>query len=72
LKAACAVIFSAGKSTLSAELASASSRSWQRVNQDTIRNGKRGDRAACVAAAAAGLAAGRNVVIDRWAGACAL
>lgn len=55
----------AGKSTFAAELAARSSRSWARVNQDTIRNGKRGDRQACVAAAAAALAGGRSVAIDR-------
>jgi hypothetical protein len=55
----------AGKSTFSAELSALSSRSWVRVNQDTIRNGKPGNRQACVNAAAAALAAGRNLIIDR-------
>jgi len=56
-----------GKSTFSNALASSSSRSWVRVNQDSIgKGGKRGTRQQCISAAKAALAAGRNVIIDRW------
>jgi aprataxin len=56
----------AGKSTFANYLAQRSSRSWVRVNQDSIgRHGKPGTRKQCVAAAHRALVDGRNVLIDR-------
>jgi hypothetical protein len=50
----------AGKSTAAARMAAMADGRWEVVNQDD-----KGDRAACEAATAAALRAGRHVIIDR-------
>ncbi|KAK9830245.1 hypothetical protein WJX72_010530 [[Myrmecia] bisecta] len=55
-----------GKSTFCQQLAALSASSWVRVNQDTAgKNGKKGTRAQCVAAAIKALQAGSCVLVDR-------
>ena len=50
----------AGKSTAAARMCAMAGGQWEVVNQDD-----KGDRAACEAATAAALRAGRHVIIDR-------
>lgn len=62
-----------GKSTFSSSLItstnlsppSSSKRKWIRVNQDTVKAGKRGTRAQCISAARTALEAGTSVIVDR-------
>ncbi|KAK9838363.1 hypothetical protein WJX81_007271 [Elliptochloris bilobata] len=54
-----------GKSTFCERLMQHSSLAWRRVNQDTIANGRRGSRAACVAAQRDALRQGACVAVDR-------
>lgn len=57
-----------GKSTFAEQLAAGSRQSFMRVNQDTIKNGKRGTREQCLARAKEHLRSGASVIIDRCAG----
>ncbi|AES59709.2 putative adenylylsulfatase [Medicago truncatula] len=54
-----------GKSTFCEEVMRSSSRTWLRVCQDTIGNGKAGSKAQCLSSAARGLKDGKSVFIDR-------
>ncbi|CAM8949144.1 unnamed protein product [Rhodiola kirilowii] len=54
-----------GKSTFCDTVMGASSRKWVRVCQDTIRNGKAGTKAQCLAAAASALKDWKSLFIDR-------
>lgn len=54
-----------GKSTFCEEVMRSSSRTWVRVCQDTIGNGKAGSKAQCLSSAARALKDGKSVFIDR-------
>ncbi|CAK8569770.1 unnamed protein product [Lathyrus sativus] len=54
-----------GKSTFCEDVMRSSSRSWVRVCQDTIGNGKAGNKAQCLSSAARALKDGKSVFIDR-------
>ncbi|XP_020267420.1 transcription factor bHLH140 isoform X2 [Asparagus officinalis] len=54
-----------GKSTFCNDVLSAGRRSWVRVCQDTIANGKAGTKSQCLKSAAAALKEGKSVFIDR-------
>lgn len=54
-----------GKSTFSEDVMKTSSRSWVRVCQDTIANGKTGTKAQCLKKATDALNDGKSVFIDR-------
>ncbi|KAI3932242.1 hypothetical protein MKW98_024962 [Papaver atlanticum] len=54
-----------GKSTFSEDVVKTSSRSWLRVCQDTIANGKTGTKAQCLKKATDALNDGKSVFIDR-------
>jgi Scavenger mRNA decapping enzyme C-term binding/AAA domain len=55
----------AGKSTFSTHLIQQSPERWTRVNQDSVKNGKRGTRDMCIDAATSAIRQGINVIIDR-------
>lgn len=54
-----------GKSTFCEEVMRLSTRSWVRICQDNIGNGKAGTKAQCLKSAASALNEGKNVFIDR-------
>ncbi|KAJ3682846.1 hypothetical protein LUZ60_013073 [Juncus effusus] len=54
-----------GKSTFCEAILSNAKRSWVRICQDTISNGKAGTRAQCLKAATEALNSGKSVLIDR-------
>ncbi|XP_027334935.1 transcription factor bHLH140 isoform X2 [Abrus precatorius] len=54
-----------GKSTFCEDVMRSSTRPWVRVCQDTIGNGKAGNKAQCLSSAARALKDGKNVFIDR-------
>ncbi|KAK7390348.1 hypothetical protein VNO78_25653 [Psophocarpus tetragonolobus] len=54
-----------GKSTFCEEVARSSTRAWVRVCQDTIGNGKAGNKAQCLSTAIRALKDGKSVFIDR-------
>ncbi|XP_021891037.1 transcription factor bHLH140 [Carica papaya] len=54
-----------GKSTFADNIISSSSRTWIRICQDTINNGKAGTRPQCLKSAVSALNEGKNVLIDR-------
>ncbi|KAI3988982.1 hypothetical protein MKX01_016553 [Papaver californicum] len=54
-----------GKSTFSEDVMKTSSRSWVRVCQDTIANGKTGTKAQCLKKATDALKDGKSLFIDR-------
>ncbi|KAI4353391.1 hypothetical protein L6164_002345 [Bauhinia variegata] len=54
-----------GKSTFCEDVMRSSSRPWVRVCQDTIGNGKAGNKAQCLSSAANALKDGKSVFIDR-------
>ncbi|KAK4418912.1 Transcription factor [Sesamum alatum] len=54
-----------GKSTFCEEVMRISSRPWARVCQDTINNGKAGNKIQCLSVAATALKDGKSVFIDR-------
>lgn len=54
-----------GKSTFCEQVISSSTRSWVRVCQDTIGNGKAGSKAQCLSSASRALKDGKGVFIDR-------
>ncbi|KAG5060395.1 hypothetical protein JHK87_001424 [Glycine soja] len=54
-----------GKSTFCEEVMGSSTRPWVRVCQDTIGNGKAGNKAQCLSSATRALKDGKSVFIDR-------
>jgi hypothetical protein len=54
-----------GKSTFSTKIVQQSPHRFCRINQDSIKNGKRGTRDMCINAAESALRQGINVIIDR-------
>ncbi|RDX69924.1 Transcription factor bHLH140, partial [Mucuna pruriens] len=54
-----------GKSTFCEDVMSSSTRPWVRVCQDTIANGKAGNKAQCLSSADRALKDGKSVFIDR-------
>ncbi|KAK3032830.1 hypothetical protein RJ639_037007 [Escallonia herrerae] len=54
-----------GKSTFCDNVMRSSSRSWVRICQDTVGNGKAGTKAQCLASASSALKDGKSVFIDR-------
>ncbi|XP_065853067.1 transcription factor bHLH140 [Euphorbia lathyris] len=54
-----------GKSTFCEQVMRLSSRSWARICQDTINNGKAGTKPQCLRSAASALKDGKSVFIDR-------
>jgi hypothetical protein len=58
---------SAGKSTFSKALMAARPGFWAHINQDTIANGKPGNKRKCLFVAEKALTAGQSCIIDRWA-----
>ncbi|CAI0440180.1 unnamed protein product [Linum tenue] len=54
-----------GKSTFCEHVMKSSSRSWARICQDTINNGKAGTKPQCLKSAATALKEGKSVFIDR-------
>jgi aprataxin len=55
----------AGKSTFATSLIQQSPERFARVNQDSVKNGKRGTRDMCINTATSALRQGINVIIDR-------
>ncbi|WCJ28024.1 APRATAXIN-like [Euphorbia peplus] len=54
-----------GKSTFCEQVMRSSSRSWTRICQDTINNGKAGTKPQCLKSASTALKEGKSVFIDR-------
>nr|QDH08962.1 transcription factor bHLH140 isoform X2 [Cymbidium sinense] len=54
-----------GKSTFCNDVISAARRTWIRICQDTIANGKAGTKGQCLQSAISALQEGKNVLIDR-------
>ncbi|KAF7845305.1 Transcription factor bHLH140 [Senna tora] len=54
-----------GKSTFCEEVMRSSTRPWVRICQDTIGNGKAGNKSQCLSSAAGALKDGKSVFIDR-------
>ncbi|KAH0470913.1 hypothetical protein IEQ34_000636 [Dendrobium chrysotoxum] len=54
-----------GKTTFCNDVIRAARRTWTRICQDTIANGKAGTKAQCLQSAANALQEGKNVLIDR-------
>lgn len=54
-----------GKSTFARALLARAPAAWAHINQDSIANGKPGNRKQCLRAAKAALSSGKSCVIDR-------